>query len=136
MKISIRFQGLESSAEMLAYIERRLSFAVGRFATRITQVAVKITDLNGSRGGVDKRCRLLARLSGYGDLVVEDNDANLLVVIDRATERLGRVVSRRCERQRSGRDQIAFDGTHPSSREHLIGTAANLEFQLKEFDHS
>ena len=37
------------------HIERRLRFALGRFAARIHRLTVRLTDVNGPRGGLDKR---------------------------------------------------------------------------------
>ena len=94
MKIEIR--GLPSGApeEIRSYAERRLRFALGRFAGGVERVVVRFWDANGPRGGVDKECQMRARLIGGGEVLVRDVDADRHVVIDRAADRLGRAVGR------------------------------------------
>lgn len=101
MKLEIRRQSVEVSDEVQGYIERRLMFALGRFSPRIQRVDVYLADLNGPKGGEDKRCRLVARLLRSGVVTVEDRDAELTVVIDRAAERLARTVQRKLERRQT-----------------------------------
>lgn len=100
MKLQIRLQRVEVNNEFQEHIERRLLFALGRFSPRIQRVAVYLADLNGPKGGVDKRCRLVARLLRSGVVTVEDQDAELTVLIDRAAQRLARTVQRKLERRR------------------------------------
>lgn len=101
MKLEIRRQGVEVSDEAQAHIERRLRFALGRFSPRIQRVAVFLADQNGPKGGVDIRCRLVARLLRLGVVTVEDRDTELTVLIDRAADRLARTVQRKLERRRT-----------------------------------
>ncbi|MBA4015578.1 MAG: hypothetical protein C0483_00105 [Pirellula sp.] len=106
MKLSIFSHRMELSAETRAYLERRLMFAVSRFAPKIERIEAGLIDVNGERaGGVDKRCRLVAKVAGVGRLVVQDDDAELLPLIDRTADRLGRLVQRKLEfvRMREGR---------------------------------
>jgi len=62
---------------------------------------VRLSDVNGPRGGVDKCCRIQIILKGLPDVVIEDVEADLYVAIDRATERAGRTVVRKVDRRKS-----------------------------------
>lgn len=117
MRISFHKQGIELDDSQREHIELRLQFALGRFSPRITHVAVHVADTNGRRGGIDKRCRLVTRVTGLDELVVEDHDQNFNVLIDRVTERLGHTVGRRFERERFGKERVAFDGRSPRVRD-------------------
>ena len=68
---------------------------------------MRLSDINGPHGGADKRCHLQVVLAGLPDVVVEDTEADLYVAIDRATDRAGRTVVRRIDRQ-----QTAPAGVH------------------------
>lgn len=82
-------------SETTALAQRRLEFALGRFAGRVRSLSVRLTDLNGPRGGVDKKCLIAVRLSRPRRvIVIEDVDADAAVVISRAAERMSRAVSR------------------------------------------
>ncbi len=100
MKIVIRSRGFEVTQAMRANLERGLRFALGRFAARVVVVNVRLSDLNGPRGGVDKRCQIEVVLRGARDVRVEDVDGDLYVAVARVAERLGRAVARELERRR------------------------------------
>ena len=68
---------------------------MNRFLDRIGKVTVRLIDVNGPRGGNDKRCGVVLDLKGCGVVVLEEDGADLDSVIDRAADRVGRVVSRR-----------------------------------------
>lgn len=82
------------------HVRRRLQFAIGRFAPRLSRVTVRVDDVNGPRGGVDKICRITVALPTATAVVVEDADRDLYAAVDRAAERLGRAVERRLSRRR------------------------------------
>ena len=94
MRILIRTTaGLSPSLAPLA--RRRLEFALGRFGGRVRSLTVRLADLNGPRGGVDKHCLVAIRLTSPQRLiVVEDTDAEAEVAIGRTADRAARVVAR------------------------------------------
>ncbi len=62
---------------------------------------MRLSDINGPRGGADKRCHLQVVLDGLPDVVIKDTEANLYVAIDRATDRAERTLVRKIDRQRT-----------------------------------
>ena len=101
MKLMIAGRGLKLRQDFQEYADRRLRFALGRFASEIDRVDVRLSDENGTRGGQDKRCRIVARLHAAGPIVVDDLDGDLRTVLDRAADRMGRSVARSLERKRT-----------------------------------
>lgn len=92
-------RGLELSDGLREHVSKRLEFAIGRFATRVRRVRVRVADVNGPRGGVDMQCRIDVALDGLEPIVITELAEDLYVAIDSACDRLGRVVARRVERQ-------------------------------------
>lgn len=94
MRINVRSTaGVTRAVARLA--RRRLEFALGRFGSRVHTLTVRVTDLNGPRGGVDKKCLIAIRLrSPRRVIVIEDVDADATVAINRAAERAARTVAR------------------------------------------
>jgi ribosome hibernation promoting factor len=91
-KFDLRSQHLPISEALREHIARRLDFALRRFARRVGGVVVRLVDLNGPKGGPDKRCRIVARLEPAQSLVVEATDPDLYVAVSQAALRLdGRV---------------------------------------------
>ena len=94
MNITVRRD--KSMPEALTVLaRRRLVFALGRFGPRVRSLAVRLKDVNGPKGGVDKVCLIAVRLTEpRSEIVVEDGDADAAVAIDRAVDRAGRAVAR------------------------------------------
>jgi ribosomal subunit interface protein len=103
MHADIRTQGFDLTDGIRDHTRRRLAYALGRSTHHVNRVAVLLADINGPRGGVDKRCRIRVRLAPYLEVMVEDTQADLYAAIDRATERIGRTVVRSVARQRGSR---------------------------------
>jgi putative sigma-54 modulation protein len=61
----------------------------------VHSVVMRLADENGPRGGLDKRCTIRAHLPGTPPVVIEQQEADLYVAIDRAADRAARAVSRR-----------------------------------------
>ncbi len=76
----------------------RVTSALERFGEVIRGVEVRISDENGAKGGVDKRCRLLAHVSGHEPVVIDQRHADYYGAIDAAVDRLRLAVGKRLQR--------------------------------------
>jgi hypothetical protein len=103
MNIQLRSQGTEGSEALRAHAERSVGFALRRFASRIERVSVWLEDVNGPRGGVDKRCRIAVRLRPTGSAFVAKTAPDAYVAIGRAAGRAGSAVARRIAWQQERR---------------------------------
>jgi ribosome-associated translation inhibitor RaiA len=112
MDTSIEFLirgGRADTADALReYTERRLSFAIGRFAHHIQRVVVRLVDVNGPRRGVDSRCSITGDLVDGHRLFVEARAAWPFAAITQAAHRLSAAVRRERGRH-GGRGQKAGD---------------------------
>jgi hypothetical protein len=75
-------------------------FALSRFASRLRAVRVRLADVNGPRGGVDKRCSVEIRAGSLPPLFVEVLDAEFESALDRAADAARRALVRALERSR------------------------------------
>ena len=112
MDTDIRILSTDLTEALQSYIERRLHFSLGRFGRRVGRISVRITDVNGLRGGVDKACYVSAELLPSGGTVIQRTvDANLYAAIGRAVEGLGHLFARALERKvgrRQNRETVRF----------------------------
>jgi len=106
MMIVIQCRGFELTEALEEHVRRRLFFSMARGTSHISRVDVSLSDLNGPRGGIDKRCLVKVRLDGLQSVVVEDVQSDLYRAIDRAAGRAGRMVMRRLA-QRSDSRRLA-----------------------------
>lgn len=98
MRIDIQAHHLELDAQQREQIQRRASFALSRLSSRIRQIDVHLTDINGPRGGIDTECRVQVRLDSGAPVVVEDKDHDLGILINRSLARAGQAVDKRLKR--------------------------------------
>ena len=105
MRFSVSGDRVKVTTGLREYIDRCLYFALGRFGPAIDHVSVRVGDVNGPRGGVDKHCQIVVKLraSGSSSIAVEDNDEDLYSAVVRASNRVGRTVARAIERKRRKR---------------------------------
>lgn len=100
MQIEIHAHGFVLTEALRAHIAQRLQFTLSRFQERVMRVVVRLSDINGPKGGLDKHCHLQLRLRGLPDIVVKDTEADLYVAVNRAAQRAGRTLERHLRRAR------------------------------------
>ncbi len=100
MNLQIQAQDFTLTDGLRQHVTTRLAYALNHGRDIITRIVVRLSDVNGPRGGEDKCCGIEVRLKGAPALVVEDTQTDLYVAIDRASERIGRSLDRRVARQR------------------------------------
>jgi hypothetical protein len=95
----VRVIGASLTDDQRAQARRKLGMKLGKFASAIERVSVRVTDVNGPRGGVDQLCRIKVVVSGLPSVVVERRHASADAAIDMgvraAEEALRRVLGRR-----------------------------------------
>jgi putative sigma-54 modulation protein len=101
MQIDIEARDFPLTADLRSHAERRLRCALTCCGEHIRRVAMRLSDVNGPRGGADRRCRLQVVLAGLPDVVVEDIEADLHVAIDRGTDRARRTLVRKIDRRQA-----------------------------------
>ena len=87
MHIDIQARDFALTKALRLHIEKRLSFALSTRYDHIKRIMVRLSDINGPRGGNDKRCQLHVVLPGQQDVVIEDTQPDLYMAIDRAADR-------------------------------------------------
>ena len=99
MQMEIQARDFPLTKALGSYIKRRINFVLSSRYDQIQCIIVRLSDINGPRGGIDKRCQIQISLPRLADIVVEDTESDLYVAIDRATDRAGRTLNRRLARQ-------------------------------------
>ena len=100
MQIDIQARHFPLTQAMRGHVERRLGFALSTRHEHIQRIIVRLSDVNGPRGGYDKCCQIQVMLSQVADIIVEDTESNLYAAIDLAANRASRTVARKLARQR------------------------------------
>jgi hypothetical protein len=96
----IRVFGIRLSEEKRMRIRQELGKKLGKFASAIQRVSVRVKDVNGPRGGIDQLCRIKVVLSNLPSVVFEKQDASLDAAIEGALDGAERAVGRSLQRRR------------------------------------
>jgi len=72
MNIQIHAKDFSLTEALRAHVTRRLAYALNHGQDVVSRTSVRLTDVNGLRGGVDKSCAIEVRMKGAADLIVED----------------------------------------------------------------
>ncbi len=103
MNIDIQSVRVPMTTAFSDHATRRLGFVMSRHADRIQRVVVRFGESSRRRVGADKFCRIRVYLVDAPVAVIADVGADLYAVIDRAADRVGRVVVKNLGRSRFGR---------------------------------
>jgi ribosome-associated translation inhibitor RaiA len=96
----VRVIGVEMEEHDRDNIARKLGMKLGKFASSIERITVRLSDANGPKGGRDQVCQLKVVLSGLPSIVVEERDSTLQNAIDRAINATVVAVRRSVQRRR------------------------------------
>lgn len=96
---NIRVFGVDLSQEERARIRHGLGAKLGKYDTSIERVTVRVLDVNGPRGGVDKLCRIKVVLSDLPSVVFESQALTLKAAINGALSGTERAVRRSVQRR-------------------------------------
>ena len=100
MQVDIVHRNVSVTPDQKVWIDRRMQFALGRFAGRVRHASLVFCDINGARGGIDKKCRLLVTLSPVGEIVLEEMASNIEAAVSIVADRASRTIARQLERHK------------------------------------
>ena len=80
MQINIQARSFSLTKALRNHVERRLRFAMGTRDEHIHRVIIRLSDINGTRGGQDKCCHIHLVLPQLPDIIIEDTEVDRLAV--------------------------------------------------------
>ena len=116
MRLRLVAHGIELSADLNNYVRRRAHFSLGRFAGRIRSLSIRLADVNGLRGGIDKLCDIRLDVGLRQEVMVRERQTSIHAAVVFAMERAERAVQRHLE--------LASTASHGE-------TAPTAEFRLR-----
>jgi hypothetical protein len=95
-------------AQMRDLSIERVRFVLRRLTSFVPHAKVQFSDVNGPRGGVDKRCQVELKTDNAGTVVIATLARDWRTALDRSLTRASRVLTRNLQRvQRPVRDRSA-----------------------------
>ena len=93
------FESRDANASQLRELAiERVRFALRRLTAGIPFARVQFSDVNGPRGGVDKRCQLALSTDAAGTVVIVSMARDWRTALDRSLGRATRVLVRHMQR--------------------------------------
>ncbi len=121
MNITIHAKGFEVTPPIRDYVEKRLQAAVDRFEHMVRGAHVTLEDVNGPKGGRDKRCRLLFTGAPGAEDAIEVTESDLYAAIDVAVEKANHLLAHQHKQKhpafpdKSRKDTIRHPGRGPGT---------------------
>ena len=86
-----------------ARVSKRIGLILGNTGHPVTAINVRLSDINGPKGGIDKKCHIHIKLSGQPSVVVTDIQHDMCYAIDRAASRAMRALRRQLAQKQGSR---------------------------------
>ncbi len=128
--MQVNFESRDPEAVQLREVAvSRLRFVTRRFSAMVPRATVQLTDINGPRGGVDKRCHVELTTDSSTKVMVTAVSSNWRSAIDQAVTRAARTLARTWRREHStehaqehqikrgwGQRAAQADSDHPAAK--------------------
>lgn len=100
MRTNIVTRGFDNAQTLREYIRYRLGFALGRTGKDLRAISVRLDDVNGPRGGNDKRCTIQLAVPGRPSVIVRTLHSSIHAAIDLAAHRAELALNKLLTRER------------------------------------
>lgn len=109
MKIDIRMATKRDSLALRQFAEHALTQKIGGRAERIRSARIRLHDVNGPRGGVDKICQIRLEVAGGGDVSASGEAAGWYEAVTIAVINARTALDRRIGRARERKTRTRLD---------------------------
>jgi hypothetical protein len=93
MQVLFKFRHPQAT-DLRDLTERRVRFVLRRLGWLVPRAEVQMSDVNGPRGGIDKRCQVELRTDGAGSVVVASVASDWRTALDNALALAARFLMR------------------------------------------
>ncbi|KKM61933.1 hypothetical protein LCGC14_1526760 [marine sediment metagenome] len=100
MQIDIQARSFKLTRSLRKYAEGKLKASLSSCQDRLRRVVIRLSDINGPRGGADKLCHIQVVLPGMPDVIIEDTENDMYAAINKATDRANTVVNRKLSKKK------------------------------------
>jgi putative sigma-54 modulation protein len=101
--LKVQHPNMITNDQTITQVEKAFKQAVDRFAHIIRETDITFLDVNGPRGGLDKRCRVQLRLLPRGIIVVRTTATTMLDAANIACDKIRQLLSKRLSKRNSAR---------------------------------
>lgn len=100
MQLRIHGHHLDVTEPLEGHINARFQTALDQLDHMVREVTIRLEDLNGPKGGLDKRCHATVHLRSGSTVVVEEVQPDIYAAVSLVADRVKQVVGRKVEKIR------------------------------------
>jgi putative sigma-54 modulation protein len=101
MRLRVTSRGTDLKPDLKAFVERRVHFALGRFAGRVKAVSVRLAGVDSPGEGSEACCSVRVEAGSGAPLIVTERQPHIDSAVVRAVERVERTVQRQLMLERA-----------------------------------
>jgi len=109
MNIQVQSQGFELTSAIDEHIRRQINFNLVNFESHIVSVDIFLSDINGPKGGPDKKALVRIRLDSRSTIAIERTRTDLYAAITLVSRQAKRTVRRALNKHRRMEKQALRD---------------------------
>jgi ribosomal subunit interface protein len=103
MNVQVRTTGIDLVETVHRHLERRVRQALRWWSgSEVLSVSLRLSDVNGPRGGTDLHCAVSVALPSRATVHAEATDSDAFAAVSKALERARRSLDRGSRRERRG----------------------------------
>ncbi|MCD8521212.1 MAG: HPF/RaiA family ribosome-associated protein [Saccharospirillaceae bacterium] len=106
MVIEIQTRNIHLSNKLRGMLRKRVEQAFDRLQHHVQKVCIRLADVNGPKGGIDKSCQFHLSLSDHPDVIVRSQASELEVAINKSAARSARALMRRIGKRRAKKQPL------------------------------
>lgn len=115
MIIDLQARDFQLTDPLRQQIRQKLKAVLNRFGEKIHRVRVVLSDINGPKGGNDKRCVIKVKVNNHKTLVVDEVTDNIHESINRCARRVKHAITKTVSRNRKVSRESIEPITPPAS---------------------
>lgn len=116
MQIHMIAKEFSITPALRSYLERRLNAGFSAIKVRVREIAIRLRDLNGPRGGRDMMCQISVSIPGGPEVVIKEVQEDIYTAIDLAVKKAAYRVTRILGRQRMAVRGLLSSAKNKSAR--------------------
>jgi len=100
MNIQLQTQGFDLTDAISSHVQKQMNFNLVNFESHIVSVDVFLSDINGPKGGPDKKALVCVRLDSRSTVTIERTREDLYAAITLVSRQAKRTVRRTLNKHR------------------------------------
>jgi putative sigma-54 modulation protein len=112
VQLRIVGKGLVVDDGLRTFVREKIDTTLDRLSSKVASVRIQLTDENGPRGGLDKRC-VLTVTGSFETKVIDVRDSTVEAALSQALHIASRSIVRSLERDRLAGGRVTLRGALP-----------------------